>query len=138
MTKLITIAIIIIACFGGYHLWVYWGKYSDDQVQAQQASAPATIEPRNLPGMPDKFRDKMEEALAKAQQRGATAMGEWLKTTRPLIQDPRLGWIELDYVVLLARENPAAAKKIFADVKDRTPPTSPIYPRIKQLEKTYE
>ena len=137
MTKLITICIIIIACFGAYHLWIYWGHYSDDNTHVEQAEA-VPVDPHSLAGMPEKYRDKMEDALTKAQQRGASAMGEWLKTTRPMIQDPRLAWIELDYVVILARENPAAAKKVFANVKDRTPPTSPVYPRIKQLEKTYE
>jgi len=41
-------------------------------------------------------------------------------------------------MVLIARMDPVEAKKIFADIKDRIPTNSPIYPRIRQLEKTYE
>ncbi len=35
-------------------------------------------------------------------------------------------------------ENPLAAKRVFSEVKKRTPLESPVYPRIKELEKTYE
>ena len=31
-----------------------------------------------------------------------------------------------------------AAKKVFVAVKNRLPPDSPVYPRIKELQKTYE
>ena len=142
-TKLITGALIVLACFVGWTIFQYWGKVSDEQKMSQDEyerlhAAPVAFEPSSLPGMPDKMRGKLEETLAHAQQNGATGIREWLKVYRKFVQDPRLGWIELDYVVRVARENPAEAKKIFADVQERTPPTSPIYPRIKQLAKTYE
>lgn len=57
---------------------------------------------------------------------------------RRTVADPRLASIELDYVVLVAREDIAEARKVFAQVKQRTPPASLVYPRIKQLEKTYD
>ena len=44
----------------------------------------------------------------------------------------------MNHDVLIAREDPAEAKRVFAGVKERTPATSPIFPRIKQLEKTYQ
>jgi hypothetical protein len=39
---------------------------------------------------------------------------------------------------MISVKDPVEAKKIFAEVKKRTPPDSPIYPRIKLLSKTYE
>ena len=46
--------------------------------------------------------------------------------------------IELDYVVLLAQSNPEAARKAFAKVKSRITSGSPLYTRVKDLEKTYD
>ena len=54
------------------------------------------------------------------------------------VVDPRRAWIQLDYVVEVSREDPSEAKRVFKNVKDRTPPSSPVYSRIKSLEKTYE
>jgi hypothetical protein len=54
------------------------------------------------------------------------------------VKDPRLAWIELDYVVMLSPSDPVEAKKLFAQIKKRTPADSPIMPRIRSLEKTYE
>jgi hypothetical protein len=62
----------------------------------------------------------------------------WLKAYDRQIKDPRKAWIELDYCVLVAREDPAEARRVFASVKDRMPASSPVWPRIKQLEKTYQ
>jgi hypothetical protein len=44
----------------------------------------------------------------------------------------------LDYVVLVANDNPAEARKTFIRVKQRVPRESPVYPRVKQLEKAYQ
>ncbi len=46
-------------------------------------------------------------------------------------QDPRKAWIELDSCVAIAREDPSEARRVFAEVKKRTP-------RVKALEKTYK
>ena len=54
------------------------------------------------------------------------------------IKDPRLAWIELDYALKVAPSNPLEAKRVFAELRDRTTPQSPIYPRVKALEKTME
>jgi len=61
-----------------------------------------------------------------------------LKSVGARVDDPRKAWIELDYVVGIAKDDPQKRKRIFADVKGRTPTTSPVYARIKTLEKTYE
>ena len=39
---------------------------------------------------------------------------------------------------MITRDNPQEAKRIFDEVKDRTPPTSPVWPRIHELEKSYQ
>ena len=65
-------------------------------------------------------------------------MRAWLKTYGPSIQDPRKAWIELDFCVAITREDPSEARRLFKAIKDRTPPTSPIQPRLRQLEKSYE
>jgi hypothetical protein len=138
MSKIIGAGIVILLCWFGWILYQQW-----ESVQAERAATPAgaaasRLDPRGLPGMPANLRDALESSLDKAQRDGAIGLREWLKNCRQYVQDPRLGWIELDYCVLLAQSNPREAKRVFNEVKDRTPPTSPIYPRLKQLEKTYE
>jgi hypothetical protein len=53
-------------------------------------------------------------------------------------RNPSKAWIELDYCTLIAREDPAEARRLFAAVKERTPASSPVWDRVKKLEKTYE
>jgi hypothetical protein len=90
--------------------------------------------PEQLPGMVS----QLEPSLQAAKNQGAAAMKNWLKTYGYAIHDPRKAWIQLDYCLLLSRENPAEARRLFAEIKNRTPETSPVWRRIKQLEKTYE
>jgi len=87
-----------------------------------------------LPGLPY----KLEASLQAARKQGAPGLRNWLKTYAQSVEDPRKAWIELDYCVAVAREDPAEAKRVFAAVKDRLPPSSPVWPRMKQLERTYE
>ena len=87
-----------------------------------------------LPGMPF----QLDPSLHAAQSQGATGLRNWLKAYGDKIQDPRKAWIELDYCVAISREDPSEARRLFADVKKRTVSTSPVWPRIKRLEKTYE
>ena len=65
-------------------------------------------------------------------------MQNWLKTYSRVIADPRKAWIELDYCGMIYRDDPREARRIFAEVKARTPVTSPVWPRIQDLQKTYE
>ena len=46
-------------------------------------------------------------------------MRNWLKTYGQSVEDPRKAWIELDYCVAVAREDPAEARRVFAAVKER-------------------
>jgi len=135
MTKaLITIAIIAVVVLGAWQLFDYWEKVQDDKLAAQKQAAAAVVNPDSLPGLPDSWRT----SLNNAEQQGATALGNWLKTYGAKVQDPRKAWIELDYVLMITRDNPQEAKRIFAEVKDRTSPSSPVWPRIHELEKSYE
>jgi hypothetical protein len=132
MKALIAILLIVGAIWGGYRLLSYWVV-----VKADKKEAPAEVQPASgsqLPGLPP----TLEGPLQAAQQKGATGLKIFLVQYGKTISDPRLASLELDYVVLVARENPTEAKKVFAKVKQRTTSSSPVYERIKQLEKTYE
>jgi hypothetical protein len=134
MTKLITAVIIIAMGYCAYHLFLYWESVKEQEENQQKQAASVALQGDSLPGMPS----QLYESLRGAQQRGNPAMREWLKTYGPLVQDPRKAWLELDFCVAIAREDPAEARRIFKSVKDRTPPSSPVWPRINQLEKSYE
>jgi hypothetical protein len=92
------------------------------------------VNPDSLQGFPPGY----DASLRAAQQQGAAALGNWLKVYGPAVQDPRKAWIQLDYVLLITRDNPQEAKRIFNEVKDRTPPSSPVWPRVHDLEKSYQ
>jgi hypothetical protein len=134
MTKLIAVLIIALVLFAAWHLVMYYDKIQNQKESEQKQAVAARVVGDSLPGMPY----QLEDSLRAAQQQGATGLGNWLKLYGPSVQDPRKAWIELDYCVQIARDNPAEARRIFAEVKQRTPPSSPIWPRIKELAKTYE
>ena len=64
----------------------------------------------------------------------ANESGEYLAKRDEL----RLAEIELDYVVLIGSTNPQEARRLFTVVKQRTSTNSPVFPRVKRLEKTYQ
>ncbi len=134
MTKFIGIFIIVLILFGVYHLVMYYDKVQNEK-ESEQKQAATRPDGSSLPGMPT---PQLETSLQAAEQQGAAGLGRWLKAYGANVQDPRKAWIELDYCVLIARDNPAEAKRIFAEVKQRTPPSSPLWPRLKELSKTYE
>ena len=135
MTKtLIIVAIVVAVALGGWQLFEYWEKMQDEKDTKQKEAAAAVVNPDTLPGLPQGY----DISLRAAQQQGATALGNWLKVYGPGVQDPRKAWIQLDYVLLIARDNPQEAKRIFTDVKDRTPPSSPVWPRVHDLEKSFQ
>jgi hypothetical protein len=135
MTKLITILIIVAALWGGWQLFVYWDKVKqEDEVAAKKKAQTEVTSGEQLSGMPN----SLESSYQAAKNQGAIAMKNWLKLNGRMVQDPRKAWIELDYCVAIAREDPAEAKRTFAAVKSRMTPASPVWRRIKQLENTYE
>jgi hypothetical protein len=133
-----TILGIVIAAVFIFVVWLVfmeWKKFdTGNDLKEQEATAALVVSPQSLPGMPN----TLEPSYSAAQSAGVIGLRNWLKMYSDSVQDPRRAWIELDYMVLIARTDPVEAKKIFADVKDRTPTNSPIYPRIKVLQKTYE
>ena len=135
MTKLITILIVVAALWGGWQLFLYWDKVkTEDEAAAKKKAATQVVSGEQLSGMPS----NLENSYQAAKTQGATAMKNWLRTNGRMVQDPRKAWIELDYCVAIAREDPAEAKRVYTSVRDRTPQSSPVWPRIKQLEKTYQ
>jgi hypothetical protein len=135
MTKtLIIIAIVVAVLFGGWQIFEYWEKVQNEKENEQKQAAASVVNPDSLPGLPAAW----DASLKAAQQQGPTALGNWLKTYGKGVQDPRKAWIQLDYVLMITRDNPQEARRIFAEVKDRTLPNSPVWPRIHELEKSYE
>ena len=133
MKALTSILIILAVFFTVDKVWNYWDKVSTEREVAEER-AKKPLDPTSLQGLDY----KLEQPLRDAQARGADGLKDFLERYRRVPKDPRLAWIELDYVVLVAPQNPGEAKKTFALVKQRTPPESPIYKRVKELEKTYE
>jgi hypothetical protein len=133
---LIGILIVLAVIFFGWRVYDYWVGVDTEREAREQARRPPPVVPERLEGLPS----QLEPSLQEAQKKGAAGLKAWLDQYKrsPLVKDPRLAWIELDYVVGIAAENPLEAKRVFSEVKKRTPPESPVYPRIKDLEKTYE
>ncbi len=134
MTKFIAIAIIALVLFGVWQLFFYYERIKNEEEDQKKQAAAAVVVPEQLPGMPY----ELEPALKAAENLGAPGLKNWLKVYGPRLQDPRKAWIELDYCVLVSKSDPSEARRVFAEVKKRTPQSSPVWPRIKQLERTYE
>ncbi|MCX6922048.1 MAG: hypothetical protein NT154_02335 [Verrucomicrobia bacterium] len=134
MTKVIAALLIIAAIYGGWELFLYWEKVKNDEETKKQQDTAAMTSGDKLPGVPY----QLEASLLAARSRGAAALRTWLKTNDRSIEDPRKAWIELDFCIAVAREDPAEAKRVFAGVKERIGPSSPVWQRMKQLQNTYE
>ena len=136
MKALIGIFVVLAVIFLGWRVYDYWVGVDTEREARERAKLPPPVVPERLEGLPS----QLEPSLQEAQKKGAAGLKSWLDQYKrsPLVKDPRLAWIELDYVVGVAAENPIEAKRVFSEVKKRTPPESPVYPRIKELERTYE
>jgi hypothetical protein len=134
MTKIIAVLVIIAALYGGWELFLYWEKVKNDEETNQKKEAAAMVVGDSLPGM----SPMLDASLQAARKQGAAGLKNWLKTHNQSVEDPRKAWIELDYCVAVSREDTTEAKRVFAAVKERTPPSSPVWPRIKQLETTFK
>lgn len=138
MKPLIWVLIIVAAIYSFKFLLSYWSNFKDKDRPAEQRAratpaAGGPIRGEDLQGLPANF----ESSLQAAQAQGADGLKNWLKLYSAYVADPRLAWIELDYVVLISRQDPKEARRVFQLVKQRTPATSPVYERVKKLEKTY-
>ncbi len=134
MKVIIAIVIVVGVCMGVWEIYTYWEDVQQkkhEKVKAIEAQADAD---RQLPGL----AASLEGPLEAARRQGATGLRQFLIRYGHTIKDPRLASIELDFVVLVARENPAEAKTVFARVEQRINSASPVYKRVEQLEKTYK
>src|SRR5579871_1818792 len=135
MIKTFIIIVVVAAVgFGGWELYTYWLNVQDEKAAAAKEAAARAVDLNNLPGLPGELQDSLQAA----EQHGAVSLGGWLKLYDARIQDPRKAWVELDYVVMITRDNPKEARRLFGEVKDRTLPNSPVWPRIQGMEKTYD
>lgn len=134
MTKLITAGIVAFALFVG---WVTFKYYQQVRTESASQNKPALIvhSATQLPGFPYQLSMSLEAA---EKQGSAEALSNWLKQYGYLVQDPAKAWIELDYCVRVARTDPNQARRIFAAVKKRLDPSSPVWPRIQELKNSYE
>jgi hypothetical protein len=134
MTKLIAILIIAVVLWGGWQMFFYWERVKNEEESEKKQAIATAVVPEQLPGM----AFQLEPGLKAAQNAGAAAFKNWLNTTGRTVVDPRKAWIELDYCLVISKADPAEARRLFAEVKKRTPESSPVWPRIKKLERSYE
>jgi hypothetical protein len=135
MTKtLISVVVIVLVLWGAYGLFKYWERLDNEKADSRRQAASSVVVPEHLAGLPN----QLETSLRGAQAQGPEAFGQWLKTYNRNLADPRKAWIELDYCVMIARKDPQEARRVFANVKQRTPPNSPVAPRVRDLTRTFE
>jgi 4-amino-4-deoxy-L-arabinose transferase-like glycosyltransferase len=133
MTKAIWVFIILIVAYVGYLLFQKWDEARLEQYN-QSKLQPAAVTGESLQGMPY----QLEPTLRAAKDKGSAAFQAWFTANERNLADPRKAWIELELCMALSRDNPAEAKKIYAAVKSRVPPSSPVFPKLKSLEKAFE
>jgi hypothetical protein len=135
MKVVLSIIIVVLVFVGGWKIWNYWAKVRE-QENIVQVDTPTELDPNSIPGLPG----TLEYKLIEAKQRGPKTLKQFIDAWKnsPEVKDPRMAWIELDYVTMIASSDPLEAKRIFLDVKKRIPTNSVIYPRIRSLAKSYE
>ena len=134
MTKVIAALIIVLVLYGVWELFKYWEQVKNEEETNQKREVAAQVMGDQLQGLPY----QLENSFQTARRKGAAGLRTWLKTYGQSVADPRKAWIELDFCVAVARQDPAEARRVFAGVKGRLDPSSPVWPRVQQLEKTYE
>ena len=119
MKILISILIVLAVGVGGYKLWEHWNAVKEEGALARKAAAGADINPDNLPGLPHQLQYKVREA----QQAGPETFKRFIDSCKrfPDVKDPRLAWMELDYMVMISSTDPVAASRTTA-----TSPTAVI------------
>lgn len=133
-TKLIGALMILLVVWGGYRIVVYYKEVQEQRWMEKEEASGKNIDPRKLPGVPY----ELEASLQQAQNRGADGMQQWLELYGNQIRDPRKAWIQLDYCTLLASDDPQQAKVVYDAVKLRLREDSPVYPRLRQLARSFE
>jgi hypothetical protein len=136
MKVLISILITLLVCIGAWRIYDHWRTVQAQQEAGLRRDETVPLRAEEIPGLPYQLEPKLSEA----RQRGAKTYKQFIDTWKgsPEVKDPRLAWIELDYVTMISSTDPLEAKRIFLDVKKRIKTNSVIYPRIRSLSKTYE
>jgi hypothetical protein len=133
MTRVISVFIIAVVVFIGYRVYLHWAKIQEER--GGQPEAPVVnVSGDSLPGMPS----HLDASYRAAKDKSPAAFRAWFTANEWQLADPRKAWIELDLCVAIRRDNPAEAKVVFTRVKKRVPPSSPVWPRMKELEKAFE
>lgn len=132
MKLLITLALVFAVYWVGKTIY---GEYQSKEKEEAAAAAreKAGVGADGLPGMSVQW----EPSLQTARAQGPAALKAWLDRYGPHVRDPKLADIQLDYAMMLARQDPRQAKQIYQAVRRRTPQSSPIYPKVKKLEATF-
>jgi hypothetical protein len=134
MTKLISVFLIVLAVFVGYRIYVYYEKVnSEEDLREAEEARRRVVDPNGLSGLSWELTESYNQA-----KNDPAALRNWLKVTKGRVQDPRLAWIQLDFVELIGRDSPNEAREVFNDVKPRIATNSPIYSRVQKLEKTFQ
>ena len=131
LKQILTVIFIAIAVYVGIKFSAYFQKRL--QEAEQKTEGPPLYAPGKLPGLPAELEPAYEEAKA----HGLDGLREFLRQHRPEIEDPRLADIQMDYVVLVGRDNPAEARRVLDDIRQRLGPTSSAYKRFQQLQQVY-
>ncbi|MCU0787778.1 MAG: hypothetical protein MUC91_06245 [Verrucomicrobia bacterium] len=132
-TKLMGTLMILLVLWGGYRIFVYYKEVKERGWYQEQQASGKGVDPTQLAGM----SYELNSSLSAAQSQGHAALKKWLDTYGRQIQDPRKAWIQLDYCQSVFRDNPQEARAVFASVRDRLKESSPVYPRMKQMEKSF-
>jgi hypothetical protein len=130
MLRLIIIALLV---WGGY----YVVSSLTSRYQAVQQKETIANQPAGAPYL-DGLPGQLQPSLDAAEAQGPAALKRWIDANRRYCRDPKLGDIELDLAVALTRQNISEARAVFKEVKARTPPTSPLQPRLQRLSKSLE
>ena len=133
MTKLITVFLVVLALFVGYRVYVYYEKVNDEQdLREAEEARRRIVDPNGLTGLPWELLQSYNNVKSDPGD-----LRRWLQANQARIQDPRLAWIQLDFVEMIGRDSPNEARDVFNSVKPRIGTNSPIYPRVQKLEKTF-
>ncbi len=133
MTRLIWVFIIAVVVFIGYRLYQHWAKIQEERGGQKEAPV-VSVSGDSLPGMPS----HLDAGCRAAKDKSPAAFRAWFNAHEKELSDPRKAWIELDLCVAVRRDSPTVAKEIFARVQKRVPPSSPVWPRMKELEKAFQ
>lgn len=132
MNRVLTILIIVLFLWGLKELIGYYGKVK------RETEGPSKSETPVAPALPDLPTPQLEQSLQQAMAAGPDAMRTWLEKYGHLAPEPRRAAIELDYAQMLVRSNPMEAKRVYEGVRSRVPATSPVYDRVKKMERAFQ